>query len=106
MGHSTNDKGSNSKGFEGTKPESRTTETAAFDRTKKEGTGFNPKDSGVTTDFIENWSEQKLKLKQKFSNLTDSDLQFAPGKQDEMFGKLQTKLGKSREELNAVLKTA
>jgi uncharacterized protein YjbJ (UPF0337 family) len=46
-----------------------------------------------------NWNEQKGKLKQKFAILTDNDLLFADGKKDEMFGRLQVKLGKSKEEL-------
>jgi len=52
-----------------------------------------------------NWNEQKGKLKQKFANLTDDDLMFAEGKKDEMFGKLQIKLGKTKEELQKVLST-
>jgi uncharacterized protein YjbJ (UPF0337 family) len=50
-----------------------------------------------------NWNKQKGKLKQKFANLTDNDLMFAEGKKDEMFGKLQIKLGKTKEELQKVL---
>jgi len=46
-----------------------------------------------------NWNEQKGKLKQKFATLTDNDLMFEEGKKDEMLGKLQIKLGKSKEEL-------
>ena len=49
------------------------------------------------------WNEQKGKLKQKFAALTDNDLMFAEGKKDEMFGKLQTKLGKTKEELQKVM---
>ena len=50
-----------------------------------------------------NWNEQKGKLKQKFATLTDNDLMFAEGRKDEMFGKLQTKLGKTKEELQKVM---
>ena len=50
-----------------------------------------------------NWNEQKGKLKQKFAILTDNDLMFAEGKQDEMFGKLQIKLGKTKEELQKII---
>ena len=46
-----------------------------------------------------NWNEQKGKLKQKFATLTDDDLLFAEGKKDEMWGRLQKKLGKTKEEL-------
>lgn len=50
-----------------------------------------------------NWNEQKGKLKQKFATLTDNDLLFADGKKDEMIGRLQIKLGKSKEELEKVI---
>jgi uncharacterized protein YjbJ (UPF0337 family) len=56
-----------------------------------------------TTEIKGNWNEQKGKLKQQYANLTDDDLLFADGKKDEMLGKLQIKLGKTREELNKVM---
>lgn len=46
-----------------------------------------------------NWNEAKGKLKQKYANLTDDDLEYAEGKGDELLGKLQQKTGKSKEEL-------
>jgi uncharacterized protein YjbJ (UPF0337 family) len=46
-----------------------------------------------------NWNEIKGKLKQKYGDLTDDDLTFAKGKEDEMYGRLQKKLGKSKEEI-------
>jgi uncharacterized protein YjbJ (UPF0337 family) len=56
-----------------------------------------------TTELKGNWKEQKGKLKQKFATLTDDDLLFAEGKKDEMMGKLQTKLGKTKEELHKII---
>ena len=50
-----------------------------------------------------NWNEQKGKLKQKFAQLTDNDLMFQEGKKDEMMGKLQITLGKTKEELHALI---
>jgi uncharacterized protein YjbJ (UPF0337 family) len=50
-----------------------------------------------------NWNEQKGKLKQKFGTLTDNDLLFEEGKKDEMLGRLQVKLGKSKEELHKII---
>ena len=50
-----------------------------------------------------NWNEQKGKLKQKFAILTDNDLMFADGKKDEMLGKLQVTLGKSKAELLSII---
>lgn len=56
-----------------------------------------------TTELTGNWNEQKGKLKQKFANLTDDDLLFVEGKEDEMLGKLQKKLGKTKEELHKIM---
>lgn len=55
------------------------------------------------TELKGNWNEQKGKLKQKFATLTDDDLMFAEGKKDEMLGKLQIKLGKTKEELHKIM---
>jgi uncharacterized protein YjbJ (UPF0337 family) len=46
-----------------------------------------------------NWNEVKGKLKQKYADLTDDDLTFAEGKEDELLGRLQQRLGKSKDEL-------
>lgn len=48
------------------------------------------------------WNEQKGKLKQKFSSFTDNDLLLTKSKMDEMFGRLQIKLGKSKEDLEKI----
>jgi uncharacterized protein YjbJ (UPF0337 family) len=45
----------------------------------------------------------KGKLKQQYATLTDNDLMFAEGKKEEMFGRLQVKLGKTKEELHKIL---
>ena len=50
-----------------------------------------------------NWNEIKGKLKQKFADLTDDDLTFAEGKEDEMLGRLQHRLGKSEEEVRRAI---
>jgi uncharacterized protein YjbJ (UPF0337 family) len=50
-----------------------------------------------------NWNEQKGKLKQQFAELTDNDLMFEEGQKDEMLGKLQIKLGKTKDELDKIL---
>jgi uncharacterized protein YjbJ (UPF0337 family) len=56
-----------------------------------------------TTAIKGNWNEQKGKLKQKFATLTDNDLMFEEGKKDEMLGRLQVKLGKTKEELHKLI---
>ena len=56
-----------------------------------------------TTEAKGNWKYQKGKLIQKFAILTDDDLLFAKGKKEEMFGRLQIKLGKTKEELHKII---
>lgn len=50
-----------------------------------------------------NWNEISGKLKQKFATLTDDDLLFAEGKEEELLGRLQQKLGKTKEELREMI---
>jgi len=50
-----------------------------------------------------NWNEISGKLKQKYAELTDDDLLYAEGKEDELLGKLQKKLGKTKEEIHKLL---
>ena len=47
------------------------------------------------------WNEVKGKLKQKYGQLTDDDLMFAEGKEDELLGRLQKRLGRTTDELRA-----
>ncbi len=56
-----------------------------------------------TTELKGNWNQIKGKLKQKFATLTDSDLLLVEGKQDEMLGRLQTKLGKTKDEIHKII---
>jgi uncharacterized protein YjbJ (UPF0337 family) len=56
-----------------------------------------------TTKVKGTWNEQTGKLKQKFAILTDNDLMFEKGKKEEMLGRLQLKLGKSKEELLKII---
>ncbi|MDF9800352.1 uncharacterized protein YjbJ (UPF0337 family) [Catalinimonas alkaloidigena] len=45
------------------------------------------------------WNEVKGKLKQDYGELTDEDLTYAEGQEDELLGRLQKKTGKSKDEL-------
>lgn len=49
------------------------------------------------------WNEIKGKLKQKFGELTDDDLVYIEGKEDELIGRIQKRTGKSRQEIERVL---
>jgi len=66
---------------------------------------FSPLERNImnTTEIKKNWNKQKAELKLKFEVLTDNDLKFADGKKEEMFGKLQIRLGKTREELRKIM---
>ena len=48
-----------------------------------------------------NWNELKGKLKQKYGQLTDNDQTFAEGKEDELLGRLQKRLGRTKDELRS-----
>lgn len=53
--------------------------------------------------FKGSWNEVAGKLKQQYGNLTDDDVTFAEGKEEELLGRLQTKLGKSKEEIRQMI---
>jgi len=50
-------------------------------------------------EFKGSWNEVKGKLKQKYGQLTDDDLSFSEGKDEELLGRLQQKLGQTKEAL-------
>ncbi|MFA6597255.1 MAG: CsbD family protein [Ignavibacteriaceae bacterium] len=50
-----------------------------------------------------NWNELAGKLKQKFAELTDDDLLFKEGKEEELLGRLQQKLGKTKEQIHDLI---
>ncbi len=51
-----------------------------------------------------NWNVLKGKLKQQFAQLTDDDLQYEEGREDELLGRLQRKLGKTDREIRDTLR--
>jgi uncharacterized protein YjbJ (UPF0337 family) len=51
------------------------------------------------TEIRGNWNQIKGKLKQAYGDLTDDDLKFEEGKEDELWGRLQSKLGKTKQEI-------
>jgi len=46
-----------------------------------------------------NWNILKGKLKQRYADLTDDDLVYVEGKEDELLGRLQKKTGLAKDEL-------
>ena len=51
------------------------------------------------------WNTVKGKLKQAYGNLTDDDLRYEEGKDDELLGRLQKKTGKTKDELKKWFKS-
>jgi len=52
-----------------------------------------------TTELKGNWNELKGKLKISYADLTDDDLLYEEGREDELYGRLQQRLGKTKEEV-------
>lgn len=50
-----------------------------------------------------NWEQLKGKLKQQYADLTDDDLLYEEGKEQEMWGRLQKKLGKTEKEIRSLM---
>jgi uncharacterized protein YjbJ (UPF0337 family) len=57
----------------------------------------------TTLEIKGDWNITKGKLKQKWAQLTDSDLQYAEGKQDELIGRIQKRTGETRAAVEKVL---
>ena len=51
--------------------------------------------------FKGKWSQLKGKAKQQWGNLTDDDLIYVEGKEDELYGRLQEKTGKSKDDIKS-----
>ena len=49
------------------------------------------------------WEELTGKLKQKYANLTDDDLLFKEGKEEELLGRLQKKIGKTKDQVREII---
>ncbi|HEV2694880.1 MAG TPA: CsbD family protein [Verrucomicrobiae bacterium] len=50
-----------------------------------------------------NWNIAKGKLKQKFAQLTDDDLQYTEGKEDELLGRIQKRTGETKEKIESAV---
>ena len=57
----------------------------------------------MNTDVIGYWNEKKEKLKQRYQIITEEDLRFREGKEQEMIEILGYKLGKTKEELRNII---
>lgn len=54
--------------------------------------------------IVGNWESQSKELKSKFSQLTDADLKFETGKEDDLLKRVETRLNKKREEVINIIK--
>jgi uncharacterized protein YjbJ (UPF0337 family) len=57
-----------------------------------------------TLEIKGNWNETKGKLKQKYADLTDDDLTYVEGKEDELLGRIQKKTGETRDEIKKMIR--
>jgi len=71
--------------------------------TTDRGSGCDLSITMTKLEFKGGWNEVKGKLKQKYAQLTDDDLTFAEGKDEELQGRLQQRLGKSKEDVRKEL---
>ena len=57
-----------------------------------------------TTDKIKgNWNENKGKNKQEYAEVTDDDLLYEEGKEDQLIGQIQKKTGKTKEDVKSFI---
>lgn len=59
--------------------------------------------SAITDKIRGNWNMIKGKLKEEYGQLTDDDLTFAEGQEEQLLGRLQQKLGKSKQEVKEMI---
>ena len=59
-----------------------------------------------TLEMKGNWNIAKGKLKQKWAKLTDNDLEFVEGKEEELVGRIQKRTGESRENIEHAVEDA
>jgi uncharacterized protein YjbJ (UPF0337 family) len=57
----------------------------------------------TTLEIKGDWNITKGKLKQKWAKLTDDDLQYVAGKQDELLGRIQKRTGETREAIEKAI---
>ena len=60
-----------------------------------------------TTDGLKitgDWNEQSRTLRSKFSSLTDDDLKFESGKENELIGRIEKRLNKGRQEVINIIR--
>jgi uncharacterized protein YjbJ (UPF0337 family) len=59
--------------------------------------------SALTDKLKGNWNQVKGKLKSKYGELTDDDLMYTEGKEDELLGRIQEKTGESKDKIKGFI---
>lgn len=59
--------------------------------------------NGMNDKLKGNWNVLKGKLQQQYADLTDDDVLYEEGKENELYGRLQKRLGKTKEEVNELI---
>jgi uncharacterized protein YjbJ (UPF0337 family) len=59
--------------------------------------------SSFTEKLEGNWNEMKGKLQKQFAVLTDNDLMYEKGQDNELVGRIQQKIGKTKEEVIKII---
>jgi len=66
-------------------------------------THTNPFASMNEQTFAGQWEQAKGKLKQKYAQLTDDDLTYEEGKEDELYGRIGERLGHAKDEIKKLI---
>ena len=81
-----------------------TTSTSTEKAISQATTPVSSEKSTIAAPYTEgNWNDQKTKLKARFSILTDTDMHYENGKKNEMYTRIQEKIGKTKEELSTII---
>lgn len=55
--------------------------------------------------IVGDWAKQSKQLREKYSQLTDGDLKFETGKENDLFKRVETRLNKNRQEVISIIKS-
>lgn len=53
--------------------------------------------------MIKNWPKKRERLKREYPDLTEDDLKYVAGQEDELFGRIERRLGTSRKETRNII---
>ena len=54
----------------------------------------------------ENWNEKRDRLRKKYAELTDNDLEYVKGREEELVGRIQERLNTNEEETRHIIRNA